>query len=187
MKPIQQLLIAALLSAAAGAPFAHTETPHAEKAGPVIKEQKAWGIAGDAKRVSRTISVQMLDTMRFVPDRIEVRQGETVRFVVRNDGKILHEMVIGDRKFIDEHAAMMMKFPNMEHDDPWSAHVAAGKAGEIVWHFNRAGNFDFACLIPGHFQAGMVGKILVRATKGKQARGPSTAFPHHQLEADVHR
>lgn len=160
------LLLAALLSAASGASYAHTEKPHAVKAGPVVKEQTEWGAAGDAKRVTRTITVQMLDTMRFVPDRIEVKQGETVKFVVRNSGKVLHEMVLGTRESLGEHAAIMIKNPGMEHDAPYSVHVAAGKAGNIVWEFNRPGEFDFACLIPGHFQAGMVGKIRVNAAEG---------------------
>ena len=103
----------------------------------------------------------MLDTMRFVPDKIEVKQGETIRFVHTNEGKLMHEFVIGTKKELDEHAALMMKFPNMEHDEPYMAHVAPGKTGEIIWNFNRAGDFDFACLIAGHYQAGMVGKIKV--------------------------
>ena len=103
----------------------------------------------------------MTDTMRFAPDRLVVRQGETVKLLIRNNGKMLHELVIGTQKELEEHAALMLKFPNMEHDEPYMAHVAPGKTGQIVWHFNRAGEFDFACLIAGHYQAGMVGKITV--------------------------
>lgn len=131
-------------------------------AGPVKKEQKPWGIAGDAKAAQRTIEVRMLDTMRFAPDRIEVRLGETVRFVHRNVGTVMHEFVIGTRQELEQHAALMVKFPNMEHDEPYMAHVAPGKTAQIVWTFNRPGEFEFACLIAGHFQAGMVGNILVR-------------------------
>jgi uncharacterized cupredoxin-like copper-binding protein len=103
----------------------------------------------------------MTDNMRFTPDKLDIRLGETVRLVMRNDGKLLHELVIGTRKDLDEHAALMMKFPGMEHDEPYMAHVPPGKTGQIVWTFNRAGEFDFACLIAGHYQAGMVGKIKV--------------------------
>jgi uncharacterized cupredoxin-like copper-binding protein len=60
------------------------------------------------------------------------------------------------------HAALMLKFPSMEHDEPYMAHVPSGKSGEIVWTFNRPGSFEFACLIAGHYQAGMVGKIVVQ-------------------------
>ena len=127
---------------------------------PVVREQKPWGIAGEP-RGARTIEVRMTDDMRFSPDRIQVRQGETIRFVVRNNGKMLHEMVLGTKASLDEHAAMMVKFPGMEHDEPYMTHVKAGRAGEIVWNFNRPGEFRFACLIPGHYQAGMVGTIVV--------------------------
>ncbi|MBC7994008.1 MAG: copper-binding protein [Rhizobacter sp.] len=127
------------------------------------KEQKAWGIAGDAKAVTRTIEIGMDDSMRFTPDLIEVREGETVRLTHRNKGKLQHEFVLGTKKELDEHAALMVKFPNMEHDEPYMAHVAPGQRGEIVWAFNRAGEFDFACLIAGHYQAGMVGKVRVLA------------------------
>ena len=143
--------------------LAHEGKDHKKKNAPVRKEQKEWGIAGDAKDAKRTIKLSMSDTMRFTPDRIEVKEGETVRITLRNTGKILHEMVIGTKKELDEHAALMVKFPNMEHDEPYMAHIQPGKTGEIVWTFNKAGDFDFACLIAGHYQAGMVGKIKVAA------------------------
>ena len=163
MKLLAPTLLAALLAAATGA-AAHGEKPHAANA-VVKKEQKPWGIAGEAKAVRRTIEVVMGDDMRFKPDRIAVRQGETVKFVVRNSGKAMHEFVIGTKKELDEHAALMVKFPEMEHDEPYMAHVGPGKSGEIVWTFNRAGDFDFACLIAGHYSAGMVGKIVVSARR----------------------
>ncbi len=141
---------------------AHGNEEH-KKAGPVKMEQKPWGIAGNAKAVTRTIEIGMTDAMRFTPDKLEVREGETVRFVHTNSGKVMHEFVLGTKKELDEHAALMKKFPGMEHDEPYMSHVAPGKRGEIVWQFNRAGEFDFACLLPGHYEAGMVGKIKVVA------------------------
>lgn len=159
------LLIASALSAATTSTvFAHSDKPHAKKAGPVTKEQKPWGIAGDEKEVKRTISINMTDNMRFTPDKLEVKQGETVRLVVKNSGKVMHEFVLGTKKELDEHAALMVKFPNMEHEEPYMAHVGAGTTGQIVWNFNKAGSFDFACLIAGHYPAGMVGKVTVLAT-----------------------
>ena len=143
--------------------LAHTDKPHAPKTGPVVKEQKDWGIAGDARNAKRSIAVGMADNMRFTPERIEVRQGETLKFVVRNTGKVMHEFVIGTKAENARHAEMMVKFPNMEHDEPYMAHVPPGKTGEIVWTFNRAGEFQFACLIAGHYQGGMVGTIVVAA------------------------
>lgn len=127
----------------------------------VRAEQKDWGIAGDATAATRTITIAMGDDMRFTPGLIEVKQGETVRIVVANRGRTLHEFVLGTKKELDEHAALMMKFPNMRHDEPYMVHVPAGKSGRVVWTFNRAGEFDFACLIAGHYQAGMVGKVKV--------------------------
>ena len=162
MKSIKTLLLAAALTTS-GLALAHTDKPHEQKAGPVKKEQKDWGIAGDTKAARRTVEFRMTDNMRFTPDKLEVKQGETIKFVLRNNGAVLHEFVLGTKKELDEHAAMMLKFPKMEHDEPYMAHVGAGKTGEIVWAFNRAGEFDFACLIPGHYQAGMIGKIRVAA------------------------
>ncbi|MBA3772764.1 MAG: cupredoxin family protein [Ramlibacter sp.] len=175
MKRLNALLAAALMGMSLGA-MAHEGEDHKKKAGPVKKEQKDWGIAGDAKAAKRTIELTMTDNMRFTPDKIEVKQGEVVKFVIKNNGKMMHEMVIGTKKVLDEHAALMMKFPNMEHDEPYMAHVAQAKTGEIVWNFNRAGDFDFACLIAGHYQAGMVGKIkVVAATKSD---GHGTGHKH---------
>lgn len=158
------LMSLALLGASPA--FAHSPEAHAKKAGPVVKEQKAWGIAGDAKAVKRTIAIRMGDNMRFTPDRIEVNQGDTIRLTLTNTGQVMHELVIGTQKELAEHAVLMKKFPNMEHEEPYMAHVAPGKTGEIIWTFNRPGDFDFACLLPGHFEAGMVGKIAVKAASG---------------------
>ena len=131
-----------------------------------VQEQKPWGVAGDAKH-ARTIEVRMSDDMRFRPDRIEVREGETIRFVVRNAGGVLHEMVIGTGEDLREHAALMRKFPGMEHEEPSMAHVKPGERGAIVWNFNRPGTFQFACLLPGHYEAGMQGTLVV-LPKGKK-------------------
>ena len=167
MTSIKTFLSAAAWLAAfatSGLALAHTDKPHDRKAGPVKKEQKDWGIAGDAKAVKRTVEFRMTDNMRFTPDKLEVKQGETVRLVVKNNGAVMHEFVLGTRKELDEHAALMVKFPTMEHSEPYMAHVAPGETGEIVWTFNRAGDFDFACLIAGHYSAGMVGKVRVVAS-----------------------
>ena len=164
MNKLIPLAIGAALCGAAPLALAHGEQTHA-KAQAVTKEQKPWGIAGDASAVKRTINIRMTDEMRFVPDRIEVWEGETVKLVITNAGGLMHELVIGTRQELDEHAAMMVKFPGMEHDEPYMAHVAPRKTGSLVWNFNRVGEFDFACLIPGHFQAGMVGKINVKESQ----------------------
>lgn len=156
------LIVAAMLTTSA-ASFAHGDKEHAKGATPMKMEQKEWGIGGHSKAVKRTVEIRMTDNMRFTPDLIEVKQGETIRFVHVNNGKVMHEFVLGTKKELDEHSALMKKFPGMEHDEPYMAHVGAGKKGEIVWNFNKVGEFDFACLLPGHYEAGMVGKIKVVA------------------------
>ena len=151
----------------AGLAWAHGEshgTGHGAGAPPVRTfpaEQLEWGMAGDPAAVTRTVTVRMLDTMRFVPEAMEVRLGETVRFVVKNDGEMLHEFVLGTRAENEKHAELMIKYPGMEHDEAYMAHVAPGGVGEVVWHFNRAGVFEYACLIAGHYQAGMFGTLKV--------------------------
>lgn len=154
--------LAAVALALGTAPAAaHGPAAHAGRPAHVVKEQKPWGIAGEARRATRTVEVRMGDDMRFTPSRLAFRRGETVRFVVHNDGRQMHEFVIGTAEENAAHAEMMLKHPNMEHDEPWMAHVEPGGQAEIVWQFNRAGRFEFACLIAGHFQAGMKGPLEV--------------------------
>ena len=154
MKFINATLLATLLTTllfSSGAAFAHGDEEHAKKSRPVNSEQKDWGIAGEAKAVNRTVEFKMLDTLRFDPSTLTVTHGDTLKFVTKKEN--------------EAHAALMVKFPRMEHDEPYMAHVAAGNTGEIIWTFNKSGEFDFACLIAGHYQAGMVGKITVLAAK----------------------
>ena len=165
MKRRNAIQIAALSAATSAIPlaFAHGDKDHSKNAASTKKEQKDWGIAGEAKDARRTVIVKMTDNMRFTPDKLDIKLGETVRFQAVNDGKVMHEFVIGTKKNNGEHAEFMMKFPNMEHDEPYMAHVKPGQKGEIVWQFNRAGLFEVACLIAGHYQAGMVGTLTVKA------------------------
>jgi len=121
------------------------------------------GAPGDAKRVTRTVEITAADDLRFHPAKIAVKRGETIRLVVRNAGKIDHELVLGTAEELAEHAALMRKFPGMEHDEPNQAKVGPGETREIVWRFPRSGTVEFACLIPGHFDAGMKGEITVGA------------------------
>ena len=158
MKTIKFIAACALLSSASTV-FAHGNENHASA--PVAKEQKEWGIAGDAKNAQRTISLSMTDDMRFSPSHFSVKKGETVRLRVLNRGQVMHEVVLGTKATLDEHAQLMLKFPGMEHAEPYMAHVAPGKSEDLVWQFNRSGNFDFACLIAGHYQAGMTGTFRV--------------------------
>lgn len=121
------------------------------------------GKPGDPKNVTRTIEIVSGDDYRYRPSEITVKRGETIRFVVKNTGKLEHELVLGTMKELKEHAELMRKHPGMEHDEPNQAMVKPGQTREIVWKFTQDGNVDFACTIPGHLEAGMTGKIKVRA------------------------
>jgi len=124
-------------------------------------EETAIGKPGVVARVNRTITIEMNDSMRYAPANVQVKQGETVRFVVKNVGKIKHELSLGTQQELMEHLEQMKKFPDMEHDEPSKVTLAPGKQGEIIWQFTKAGTVNFACLMPGHYEAGMKGAIKV--------------------------
>jgi uncharacterized cupredoxin-like copper-binding protein len=127
-------------------------------------EATAYGEPGKATEVSRVIEVQAGDNMRYTPSSITVRRGETVKFVVKATGsKLPHEFVLGNAQSLKEHAEMMRLHPDMEHEDPNMAKLAPGGTGTLIWKFSRAGTVEFACLIPGHYEAGMRGRIRVSA------------------------
>ncbi|MFT6465033.1 plastocyanin/azurin family copper-binding protein [Halopseudomonas sp.] len=155
-------LVAALaaLSTLSFGVLAHGEAEDSERS-MMPPEQKAWGVGASEEQVDRELIIRMDDNMRFTPDHFEVAEGETLKLVIKNEGKMLHELVLGTAAELEEHAALMAKFPGMEHDEPYMAHVGAGQTQTLIWTFNRAGRFDFACLLPGHFQAGMVGGLEV--------------------------
>ena len=163
MQRTLMILLAAALAAPAAA-RAHGEAKRDAKTGKsaISTEEKSFGREGDPAKVSRTIAVDMGDTFRFTPREVSVKRGETIRFVVKNSGKLMHEMVLGSMAELKEHARLMQKLPDMEHDEPYMAHVEPGKTVEMVWQFTRAGEFHYGCLVPGHFEAGMIGKIVVR-------------------------
>ena len=121
----------------------------------------AIGKPGVAAKANRTIAIDMSDTMRYTPSQIQAKQGETIRFVIKNSGKVKHELSLGTEKELREHLEQMKKFPDMEHDEPSKISLAPGKEGEIVWQFTKAGAVNFACLMPGHYEAGMKGAVNV--------------------------
>jgi uncharacterized cupredoxin-like copper-binding protein len=157
LKTLSLLFLFSIASFAAQASGKH--------AGGHAHEGPSIGEPGLADKVSRTVTIDMQDTMRFVPATLRVKQGETLRLVVRNTGAVAHELVLGNIKDLKAHAKAMQKFPDMEHEEPNMLSLAPGAQGELVWHFTNAMTVDFACLRPGHYEAGMKGKINV--TKGK--------------------
>ena len=122
------------------------------------------GMPGDPSKVTRTIDVTMRETddgeMLFEPRSLDIEKGETIRFNVINNGELEHEFVIDTMMGNAEHKEIMAKM-DMEHDDPNSVRLDPTTSGEVVWTFSNAGTFEFACLIPGHYESGMHGPITV--------------------------
>ncbi|HWI35815.1 MAG TPA: cupredoxin family protein [Burkholderiales bacterium] len=149
---IQLAFVAALLfSVPAAAQHSHGAHAH----------ETAFGRPADPAKATRTIRMDMTDNMRFTPAEIRVKRGELVRFVPTNKGLVTHEMVLGTMAGLRRHAEEMRGHSPMSHDDAHSAQVAPGQAGNIGWQFTQPGEFYYACLVPGHFEAGMIGKVIV--------------------------
>jgi uncharacterized cupredoxin-like copper-binding protein len=163
MKRLKRLAVLVIALATSTA-FAHGDGHAAKKPSYDASnvEERAFGREGDPRKVTRTFRLDMTDSFRFTPANVAVKRGETVRFIVANSGKVLHEMVLGTTEELKAHAELMKKFPGMEHADANMAHVSPGARGQIVWQFTKAGEYQFACLIPGHYEAGMVGKVVVK-------------------------
>ena len=154
-------------------------------------DEEATGRPGVASKVIRTITMDMGDTMRFSVPNVTAKQGETIRFVVKNSGKIKHEMVLGTEKELKEHSEVMKKNPEMEHADANMVTVAPGKTGEIIWQFTKAGKVDFACLQPGHYDAGMKGSVTVSGNSPivkTQAKTDATQpSPNSMTEGEIRK
>ncbi len=161
MTRFMTMLAAAALSLWAADTPAHGERHSAGASEAISTEQHPWGKQGDPRKVSRTVDIDMADTLRFTPAQVTVKRGDTVMFVVRNTGKAMHEMVLGTEEELKNHAELMKKFPDMEHDAPYMAHVPPGKKEKITWTFDKPGKFMYGCLVPGHWEAGMKGTIVV--------------------------
>jgi uncharacterized cupredoxin-like copper-binding protein len=123
------------------------------------------GEPGEASKPARTVAIEMRDAegkMAFAPERIEVSKGEQIRFVLSNAGALEHEFVLASKADNSAHAEMMKQMAPMQHDQPNGKRLASKSAGEIVWKFTQAGEFEFACLIPGHYEVGMHGSVVVK-------------------------
>jgi uncharacterized cupredoxin-like copper-binding protein len=161
------LLVGALLACIpAGAAAAQGDSTHAHAHKPAKKTRaspdKPYGRPGDPRKVKRVIALDMSDAMRFFPDSVSVKRGSTVRFQLRNSGQLPHEMVIGTMDELKKHALLMKHNPHHDHDDAHAVHVQPGATARLVWQFTKPGEFHYACLVPGHFEAGMIGTIVVR-------------------------
>jgi uncharacterized cupredoxin-like copper-binding protein len=161
MKAVAPLIVLAALagaSAAARADAGHHHHGHAHLT-------FSAGEPGNAKKAARSIPIVMREAdgrMLFAPDRIEVKRGEQIRFVLTNAGELEHEFVLATPAENLEHAKAMQKNPEMAHDDPNARQLAPKAKGELLWRFTKAGTFEYGCLIPGHREAGMIGTVVVK-------------------------
>ena len=160
MQEIKNAKAAALRAAAVVVAFVSLSLAHA-----LGHEALAFGEHGDPNKPSRTVRVVMREDgnkMLYMPDRVEVKKGEQIRFVVDNEGLFNHEFILGTERDIRSHAAAMKKNPDMEHHDAHSLVVGMLSRGELTWRFTRVGRFVYACLISGHLERGMKGTIVVK-------------------------
>lgn len=155
-------LLVAGVAVTASASGTHSHS-HGSKTEPMVFEptETEFGAYMPEMEATKTIAVTLSDKMTFTPNVIKVKLGEVIEFRHTNEGKLQHEFVLGTEPTLAEHAVMMQKFPNMEHEEPYMIHVAPGEEGKMKWKFTKAGEFAFGCLVPGHFEAGMKGKIVV--------------------------
>lgn len=141
----------------------HAEADHVHGSGQ--QDEMAIGVPGEEAAVGQTIEIVMLEkddgSMVFEPSRINVQRGETVRFAFTNKGEVDHEFVMDEHHAILHHKGLMEQFPEMEHADPNAISLEPGQTGEIIWTFSNNGAFEIACLIPGHFESGMRGELIV--------------------------
>ena len=128
-------------------------------------ESFSAGEPGNPKKPARIVQVTMREEpgkMMFIPNKVEIKKGEQIRFMLRNSGALEHEFVLASAEDNAKHAEQMKKNPDMEHDDPNGKRLKPNGTAEIVWRFTKAGEFQFGCLIPGHTEAGMVGTVVVK-------------------------
>lgn len=125
----------------------------------------AAGEPGDPSKPARTVEMTMSEgdgTMIYAPSEVDVHMGEQIKFIIKNVGTLKHEFFLDSFEHNAHHKIEMQKNPEMEHDDPNAQSVEPGKQVEILWKFSKAGTFEFACLVPGHYEAGMHGKVVVK-------------------------
>ena len=163
MNKIAKIILLTLCTSVVTVTYGHGKKQHEENSSALEYDAVTteFGSYDPSLTADRTIEVNMNDNMRFTPDTIQVTAGETIKFVVSNHGMLQHEFVLGTADSLKDHAALMIKFPNMELEEPYMAHVDPGKTMEILWQFSESGVFAFGCLLPGHYDAGMKGAVSV--------------------------
>ena len=135
------------------------DTSHSHQ--PTVSLETEFGRFDTSLHPTIKINISMSDEMRFTPSTIKVKKGDIVEFHHTNHGNLLHEFVLGTVSSLTHHAELMRKDPTMAHDKPNMVHVAPGETASNIWQFSKTGEFAFGCLIPGHYEAGMRGVIIV--------------------------
>lgn len=172
MKPLLQTAIAFLILASTSTVSVAGEGHKNGDDSPAAKEShhahdgahgngdSAAGRPGNPKKISRTIKITALD-IKYDKPAIQVKAGETIKFVVTNTGKLRHEFMIGDPEEQRQHAEMMKQMPGMVHEDANMLTLEPGETKSLVWHFTKAGKLEVACHIAGHYEAGMKSQVVV--------------------------
>ena len=142
---------------------------------------KMIGEPGQLNEVDRTIEIKMFDNY-YEPNQIDIKKGETVKFVVKNMGELVHEFNIATKEMHIKHQPEMLKMVAMEillgdridikkmkeaaksdhsmaHSHSNSVLLEPNKIGELIWKFTTNTSLEAACNVPGHYQSGMVAKI----------------------------
>ena len=163
MRYVLTLILLYALGTTAAPATSRNAHPHQKPKTIVDTHTTAFGNPGIAKNVTRVIDLDLRDTMRIVPDRLSLKLGETVRLRIKNSGVLPHELVLGTKAEIIEHRDMMRAMPTMQDPEANAVSVSPGGTAEIIWRFGKPGSFLYACLIPGHWEAGMQGIVTVSA------------------------
>ncbi len=164
-RPAQFFTSALALGCAAVLALSALNITHAFAHEGLDEDDYAAGEPGDPTKPARTVEVTMAEgdgTMAFSPEEVDVKVGEQIKFIIKNVGTLKHEFFLDSLARNAHHKIEMEKNPEMEHDDPNAQSVEPGKQVEILWKFSKPGTFEFACLIPGHYDAGMHSKVVVK-------------------------
>lgn len=121
------------------------------------------GKPGIEDKVTKVIKVEANDQMRFIHKPFDIKAGETIKFIVTNTGKIMHEFAVGTKAEHKAHGKMMLANPNMHHGASSGViSIEPGQTETLIWEFSKAMPAQLACNVPGHYQAGMHSDIKIK-------------------------
>ena len=143
---------------------------------------KMIGEKGNDSEVEKIIEVKMFDNY-YEPSEFKINKNQTIKFIVYNYGELVHEFNIATKKMHFKHQPEMMKMVvneiivggkidkkkmkemskldhSMSHSHSNSVLLEPNQSAELIWKFNSDANLEVACNIPGHYESGMVAKII---------------------------